>query len=136
VAAFQHDRRRRQSGLFHPRPRRRLAAGDAARRRALHDHRARSQRRHQSARRPISAPLPRSPPAPPEDWGDWPRLLADRSGEIEAQINITPQGGFGTVCSSLLAISRAGEIVWRFAKGPPDVAPYEPVALAGEGVAA
>jgi hypothetical protein len=76
------------------------------------------------------------PPAPPADWGEWPALLADRSGEIESQINITPQGGFGTVCSSLLAIAKTGEVVWRFAKGPPDRAPYEPVALAAEGVGA
>jgi hypothetical protein len=38
-----------------------------------------------------------------------------------------PRGGFGTVCSSLLAIPRAGPPVWLFAAGPPHEAPFQAV---------
>ena len=37
--------------------------------------------------------------------------------------------GFGTVCSSLLAMGRDGAVRWLFAAGPPDAAPFRPVAL-------
>ena len=40
-----------------------------------------------------------------------------------------PRGGFGTVCSSLLALPRAGRRSWLFAAGPPDVAPFLAVSL-------
>ena len=67
--------------------------------------------------------------APPEpgDWRAWQDILADRTGEPGEQINVVPRGGFGTVCSSLLAIPQAGPLVWLFAAGPPDVAPFQPV---------
>ncbi|HME25792.1 MAG TPA: NRDE family protein [Acetobacteraceae bacterium] len=67
--------------------------------------------------------------APPEpgDWRAWQEILADRTGEPGGQINVVPRGGFGTVCSSLLAIPQAGPLVWLFAAGPPHVAPFSPV---------
>jgi uncharacterized protein with NRDE domain len=67
-------------------------------------------------------------PPTPGDWRAWQAILADRRGEAGEQINVVPRAGFGTVCSSLLAIPQAGSPVWRFAAGAPDVAPFEPVA--------
>lgn len=65
-------------------------------------------------------------PEPP-DWGEWPRIMADRTGTAGEQINVTPRGGFGTVCSSLLAIGQDGRIAWLFAPGPPDAAAFAAV---------
>jgi hypothetical protein len=67
-------------------------------------------------------------PPGPDDWAAWRAILADRSGTAGEQINVEPRGGFGTVCSSLLAIPAAGEPVWLFAAGAPDQAPFERVA--------
>ncbi len=80
-----------------------------------------------------AAHLPRFRAAPPPDpargdWAAWQALLADRTGG-EAAINVPPQGGFGTVCSSLLALPRQGAPVWLFAAGPPDAAPFRRVPL-------
>ena len=69
------------------------------------------------------------PPSPPDQWESWRKILADRSGAVESQFNITPQGGFGTVTSSFIALPAAGPPVWLFAPGPPDEAPFSPVAL-------
>jgi uncharacterized protein with NRDE domain len=63
----------------------------------------------------------------PDRWDAWRAILADRSGPAGAQMNVVPRGGFGTVCSSLLAIPAAGEAVWLFAAGAPDQAPFERV---------
>jgi hypothetical protein len=60
---------------------------------------------------------------------DWPALLADGSGPVESGLNITPHDGFGTVCSSVIALPRGGPPAWWFAAGPPDVAAFAPVAL-------
>ena len=68
-----------------------------------------------------------APPPMPEDWDGWARILADRSGEAGEQINVMPRGGFGTACSSLLAISADGGVDWRFAAGPPHAAPFLPL---------
>ncbi len=65
-----------------------------------------------------------APPPVPGDWGAWPDILADRSGAAGEQINVVPRGGFGTVCSSLLAVSADGRIDWRFAAGPPHTTPF------------
>lgn len=70
-----------------------------------------------------------APPPEPGDWEAWRAILADRSGPAGEQMNVVPRGGFGTVCSSLLAFSTEGEPVWLFAAGPPDEAPFEPVSL-------
>ncbi len=59
-----------------------------------------------------------------EGWRPWQDILADRSGEPGEQMNVVPRAGFGTVCSSLLAIPEAGPPVWLFAAGPPDEAPF------------
>lgn len=66
-------------------------------------------------------------PPHPGDWTAWQSILADRSGEPGEQINVVPRAGFGTVCSSLLALPRAGPPVWLFAAGPPHAAPFSPV---------
>jgi uncharacterized protein with NRDE domain len=64
-----------------------------------------------------------------DDWRSWIRLLGDRAGPRGAAINVPVEGGFGTVCASLAAVSEAGEVRWLFAAGPPDLAAFEPVAL-------
>jgi uncharacterized protein with NRDE domain len=63
----------------------------------------------------------------PERWDAWRAILADRSGPAGEQINVEARGGFGTVCSSLLAIPAVGDPVWLFSRGAPDEAPFEPV---------
>ena len=67
-------------------------------------------------------------PEPPK-CRSWQTLLADRSGGPGEQINVMPRGGFGTVCSSVLALPREGPSVWLFAAGSPDHAPFQPVDL-------
>jgi len=64
--------------------------------------------------------------APPEpgDWRAWTAILADRSGDAGEQINVVPRAGFGTVCSSLVALPNDGPPVWLFAGGPPHVAVF------------
>ncbi len=67
----------------------------------------------------------RAAPEPvPGDWRGWQDILADRSGPSGEQINVVPRGGFGTVCSSLLALPQAGPPVWLFAAGAPHEAPF------------
>ena len=63
----------------------------------------------------------------PENWDAWRAILSDRAGAAGEQINVTPRGGFGTVCSSFLAIPRQGDPVWLFAAGAPDRTPFPPV---------
>ena len=63
----------------------------------------------------------------PTHWDAWRAILSDQSGPAGEQINVEARGGFGTVCSSLLAIPAAGDPVWLFAAGPPDQAPFLPV---------
>ena len=78
----------------------------------------------------VARHLPRFCAAPPpyvDDWRAWRVLIADRSGEAPEQVNVAPRAGFGTVCSSLIALKAAPE--WLFAAGPPDVAAFEQVEL-------
>ncbi len=80
----------------------------------------------------VARHLPRFREAmPPDSAGlaSWQAVLADRAGSEGEQINVTPRGGFGTACSSLVALPRTGPPVWLFAAGPPDVAIFQPVAL-------
>ena len=63
----------------------------------------------------------------PGHWAAWQAILADSSGPAGEQINVLPRGGFGTVCSSLLALPEAGVPIWLFAAGPPDRAEFLPV---------
>ena len=79
----------------------------------------------------VAAHLRRFQDAPPPDpaqgdWGAWTALLSDRSGG-EAAINVPYRDGFGTVCSSLVALPADGAPLWLFAAGPPGTAPFQPV---------
>jgi hypothetical protein len=65
----------------------------------------------------------------PSDWDEWRAILSDGSGPPSAQMNVRPRGGFGTVCSSFLAIPAGGSPRWLFAAGPPDAVPFQPVEL-------
>jgi hypothetical protein len=67
-------------------------------------------------------------PPSPGHWSAWQAILADRSGNPGEQINVVPRGGFGTVCSSLVALPGAGRWLWLFAAGPPHEAPFLAVA--------
>jgi hypothetical protein len=80
----------------------------------------------------VARHLPRFRAAfPPEadDWHAWRSVLADRTGSAAEQINVAPRGGFGTVCSSLLALPAEGPPIWLFAPGAPDEAPFTRVEL-------
>jgi len=65
----------------------------------------------------------------PGNWRAWQDIVSDQSGEPGEQINVVPRGGFGTVCSSLLALPQEGPPEWLFAAGPPNEAPFHPVSL-------
>jgi hypothetical protein len=80
----------------------------------------------------VARHLGRFKEAEPGDWRSWQEILADRTGQAGEQINVIPRGGFGTVCSSLLALPQAGRPVWLFAAGPPHEAPFVPVRLAAD----
>jgi hypothetical protein len=84
----------------------------------------------------VARHLPRflaADPPGPENWQTWGTILSDRGGAAGEQINVVPRAGFGTVCSSLLFLSRAASPVWLFAAGPPDAVPFLPVPLAMAG---
>lgn len=66
-------------------------------------------------------------PPQPDDWGAWISILADRSGDPAEQLNVAPRGGFGTVCSSLVALPEQGLPIWLFAAGAPHETPFAPV---------
>lgn len=72
-------------------------------------------------------------PPRPGDWRAWQEILADRSGPPGEQINVAAHGGFGTVCSALLALPADGPPVWCFAAGPPHQAPFHQVRLPWAG---
>ncbi len=74
-----------------------------------------------------------APPPEPGNWRAWQHILSDRSGDAGEQINVVPRGGFGTVCSSLLALPKQGPPEWLFAAGPPHEAPFLPVSLGAPG---
>jgi hypothetical protein len=78
----------------------------------------------------IARHLPRfraAPPPTPGDWDAWRAILSDRSGPAGSEINIPSQAGFGTVCSSLLALPQNSPPIWFFAPGAPDEHPFRPV---------
>ena len=60
----------------------------------------------------------------PGDWCAWTEILSDRSGDAGEQINVVPRAGFGTVCSSLVALPTDEKPVWLFAAGPPHQAVF------------
>lgn len=88
----------------------------------------------------VEAAVP-DPDGGPETWEAWRRVLARREnwdGQIkEGAMNVTTDFGFGTVCSTFIALPAAesgeGEDnrkpVFLFAAGRPDEAAFEPVAL-------
>ncbi|WP_193181526.1 NRDE family protein [Nisaea sediminum] len=71
------------------------------------------------------------------DWSTWEKLLSDRTrgvgSDYGSAINLDNGEGFATVSSSLIALPAdpGRNAVWRFAEGPPDRHPYNPVDLAG-----
>ena len=81
---------------------------------------ARHLARFQAAERPL-----------PEAWEGWRTILSDLSGPAGAQMNVTPRGGFGTVCSSMVALPEVGAPLWLFAPGPPHDTAFRPLALPG-----
>jgi uncharacterized protein with NRDE domain len=68
-------------------------------------------------------------PPDADQWQSWSKILADRAGSPAEQINVVPRAGFGTICSSLIALPATLAPIWLFAAGPPDVAPFLPVDL-------
>lgn len=71
-----------------------------------------------------------------DDWREWITLLSDRIAEPGAgpgsAMNVVTESGFGTVCSSLLALPAPHDAQrrrprWLFANGRPDETPFYPV---------
>ena len=62
----------------------------------------------------------------PGNWRAWNEIVADRSGDAGEQINVVPRAGFGTVCSSVVALPADGPPVWLFAAGAPHEAVFRP----------
>ena len=68
-----------------------------------------------------------------EDWNDWIALLAARDFDPEAgpggAMTVVTPTGFGTVCSSLLALParRQEQPLWLFAAGRPGETPFRPI---------
>lgn len=85
----------------------------------------------------IARHLPRFSAAPAPDpgtgdWSGWEALLADddtSEGGIGAALNVPPRDGFGTVCSSLVALGAAGARSWRFCAGRPGPGRFGAIAL-------
>jgi hypothetical protein len=76
----------------------------------------------------------RAPVPDPEadDWDGWVELMAAREspdGDSRNAMGIVTEGDYGTVCSSLVALSASGRTVMKFAAGLPGEAPFETVAL-------
>jgi hypothetical protein len=70
-----------------------------------------------------------------DDWADWEARLADDgfgtdAGPAEA-LCVPPTDGFGTVCSSLLALDRGGARLWRFAAAAPCHVHFVPLPAGG-----
>ncbi len=76
------------------------------------------------ARPRIAKHLPRFQSAPFAQWG---RLLAGSPEDRVDQINIkaSENGGFGTVCASLVSLAHGSVTEHMFAAGPPDIAEFK-----------
>jgi hypothetical protein len=74
-------------------------------------------------------------PAHPADWTGWRAILSDRAGTAAQQINVMPRAGFGTVCSSYVALTQAAPPLWLFAPGPPHTTEFQPVFCGAESTA-
>src|SRR5271166_2439476 len=87
---------------------------------------------HHSPRVERHLPRLRAATAPDADgWAAWRAIMADRTGAAGEQMNVVPRGGYGTVCSSLMALRADGGVSWLFAAGPPHEAAFQPVVLEG-----
>ena len=88
----------------------------------------------------IAAYLPRFQAAPTPDpdlgtWSAWQQLVADRGVGADnlrtAAMNLDLPDGFGTLCSSLVALPAHpgfdAHPVWLHADGPPDTAAFEAI---------
>lgn len=68
-----------------------------------------------------------------EDWTEWTRLMADRTGASRNEpMCIVSDYGYGTVSTSLVALPKPAPGVlprWLFAAGRPDITDFEPVDL-------
>lgn len=74
----------------------------------------------------------RAPDPDHGDWSTWEALLADATygtAGVGEALRVPPVGGFGTVCSSLLALAIDGRRQWRFCAAAPGAAPFAEVAL-------
>jgi uncharacterized protein with NRDE domain len=85
-------------------------------------------RRYLPLFRAAEAPLPER-----QDWSSWQLLLASRAsetGDPRDAMCIRTDGAYGTVSSSLVGLSPTAMegAVWLYAAGPPDEAPFMPVA--------
>jgi hypothetical protein len=88
----------------------------------------------------IARHLPRfraaSPPSPgQDDWRAWEELISDRRfGEegIAGALNVPPVEGFGTICSSLVALGASGAAIWRFCPAAPAPGAFVGIALPEE----
>lgn len=86
---------------------------------------------HPRIRRALPRFAAAAPPDPEcEDWATWETLLADRAEDAPegraAALAIPPADGFGTVCSSLIALAQDGRARWRFCDRPAGEAPFRP----------
>ncbi len=61
----------------------------------------------------------------------WPSLLADNAAPLASALNIPPQHGFGTVCSSIVTLSKSAAATWAFASGPPHLVPFKLIKASG-----
>jgi hypothetical protein len=67
-----------------------------------------------------------------DDWKGWAELMASQEspdGDPRNAMGIVTEGDYGTVCSSLVALSASGRMVMKFAAGLPGEVPFETVAL-------
>jgi uncharacterized protein with NRDE domain len=62
-----------------------------------------------------------------DGWAAWRAIFSDRAGVVGEQINVQPRGGFGTVCSSLVALRSDAISEWLFAAGPPHEVAFQSV---------
>ncbi len=89
----------------------------------------------------IAAYLPRFQAAPTPDpnlccWEEWQRLLSDRGTGADGPATAMNQdrpNGFGTVCSSLIALPAHpgfdAQPIWIHADGPPDRTAFEAISI-------
>jgi hypothetical protein len=74
----------------------------------------------------------RVPDLEADDWDGWAELMAAREspdGDPRNAMGIVTEGDYGTVCSSLVALSASGRTIMKFAAGLPGEVPFETVPL-------